>query len=117
MGRYSLPCRQLRESDPVTRESVPAARPMRVLAANGASQITSDRPLTHDEIARVAYDLWQARGCPQGSPEIDWQQAEQQLRPSENADNSQSANQDFPKKTSGAPSSGRTANRSRAKSS
>ena len=33
------------------------------------------------EIAALAYQLWQARGCPVGSPEIDWLQAEQQLRP------------------------------------
>jgi len=33
------------------------------------------------EIAALAYHLWQARGCPLGSPEIDWLQAEQQLRP------------------------------------
>ena len=28
----------------------------------------------------LAYHLWQARGCPDGSPEVDWFQAEQQLR-------------------------------------
>ena len=33
------------------------------------------------EIAALAYHLWHARGCPVGSPEIDWFQAEQQLRP------------------------------------
>ena len=32
------------------------------------------------EIAALAHHLWQARGCPAGSPEIDWFQAEQQLR-------------------------------------
>jgi hypothetical protein len=31
------------------------------------------------EIAALAHHLWQARGCPVGSPEIDWFRAEQQL--------------------------------------
>ena len=32
------------------------------------------------EIAVLAHELWQARGCPQGSPDVDWLAAEQQLR-------------------------------------
>ena len=32
-----------------------------------------------DQIAELAYALWQARGCPEGSPEEDWFQAEQEL--------------------------------------
>jgi len=31
------------------------------------------------DIARLAYSLWEARGCVGGSPEEDWLQAEQQL--------------------------------------
>jgi hypothetical protein len=27
----------------------------------------------------LAYTLWQARGCPEGSPDIDWFLAEQEL--------------------------------------
>ncbi len=26
----------------------------------------------HDEIAKLAYELWERRGRPLGSPEIDW---------------------------------------------
>jgi hypothetical protein len=33
-----------------------------------------------DEIAILAYELWQARGCPYGSPEEDWLRAESELR-------------------------------------
>lgn len=33
----------------------------------------------HEEIARLAYALWQDRGCPEGSPDEDWSQAETQL--------------------------------------
>jgi len=33
-----------------------------------------------EEIARLAYSYWEARGSEQGSPEEDWLQAERQLR-------------------------------------
>ena len=32
-----------------------------------------------ENVARLAYSLWQQRGCPTGSAEIDWIEAEQQL--------------------------------------
>ncbi len=32
------------------------------------------------EIARVAYAMWQSRGCPFGSPQKDWLRAERELR-------------------------------------
>lgn len=31
------------------------------------------------DVAHLAYALWQQRGCPTGSAEIDWLEAEQQL--------------------------------------
>jgi hypothetical protein len=34
----------------------------------------------HKEIAALAHALWQARGCPEGSPEEDWFHAAQELR-------------------------------------
>ena len=34
---------------------------------------------THEQIAVLAYDLWQQRGCPEGCPEEDWFRAEQEL--------------------------------------
>lgn len=34
----------------------------------------------HEDIAALAFQLWQARGCPDGSPEEDWFQAAHQLR-------------------------------------
>jgi hypothetical protein len=34
----------------------------------------------HKEIAALAYELWEARGCPDGSPEEDWSHAVEQLR-------------------------------------
>ena len=35
--------------------------------------------LHHDTIAARAYELWMLRGCPNGSPEVDWLQAEAEL--------------------------------------
>ena len=32
-----------------------------------------------EQIARLAYSLWEARGCPIGSPEEDWLRAEKEL--------------------------------------
>ena len=34
----------------------------------------------HSEIAAKAYQLWQTRGCPEGSPEEDWFHAAEHLR-------------------------------------
>jgi Protein of unknown function (DUF2934) len=34
----------------------------------------------HADISALAYELWQARGCPDGSPEEDWFHAAEALR-------------------------------------
>ncbi len=44
-------------------------------------------PLEHDDIAKLAYTYWQARGCPEGSPEEDWLRAERDLQLIKLADN------------------------------
>ena len=36
--------------------------------------------LEHERIAALAYFFWEKRGCPHGSPEIDWVAAEQSIR-------------------------------------
>jgi len=33
-----------------------------------------------DEIAKLAFSYWEARGCQGGSPEEDWARAEQEVR-------------------------------------
>ncbi len=35
---------------------------------------------TEQSIAALAYQLWMERGCPIGSPEVDWFQAETELK-------------------------------------
>jgi hypothetical protein len=36
---------------------------------------------TREEIAARAYQRWCQRGCPEGSPNVDWHAAEEELRP------------------------------------
>ena len=36
--------------------------------------------MNDNQIAARAYDLWQERGCPVGSPETDWFRAAEDLR-------------------------------------
>lgn len=38
------------------------------------------RTFGHADIEALAHQLWQARGCPQGSPDVDWFEAVKQLR-------------------------------------
>ncbi len=44
-----------------------------------AVEATSVSVIGHDEIALLAYSYWEARGCPDGSPEEDWFRAEAEL--------------------------------------
>jgi Protein of unknown function (DUF2934) len=44
------------------------------------SEPTSMPMDTHAEISKLAYTLWCQRGCPEGSPEVDWFRAEQKFR-------------------------------------
>jgi hypothetical protein len=34
----------------------------------------------HEETAALAFELWRARGCPEGSPDEDWYRAVEELR-------------------------------------
>jgi hypothetical protein len=53
-----------------------AADKLTTALAFGSGAVT----FAHDEIAALAYELWQARGCPYGSSEDDWLRAESELR-------------------------------------
>jgi hypothetical protein len=46
------------------------------ITSNGNTAMNPD----HSEIAALAYELWKDRGCPIGSPEEDWFQAEAELK-------------------------------------
>ena len=53
-----------------------AARP--ALATDYAAE-QSETSNSHADIAALAFQLWKDRGCPEGSPEVDWYEAERQL--------------------------------------
>lgn len=42
-------------------------------------QPTARSILSHESISTLAYQLWEARGGPEGSPEQDWFQAQEVL--------------------------------------
>jgi hypothetical protein len=48
-------------------------------ATADGSQSQASGAAMQEEIARLAYTLWQQRGCPIGSAEFDWFAAEQKL--------------------------------------
>jgi hypothetical protein len=58
-------------------ETAMATATLRSLAQQ--SEMESPKIL-HEQIAALAYALWQERGCPEGSPEEDWFRAEVQLK-------------------------------------
>jgi len=74
---------------PAANPVVQAAKPV-VQAAKPVAQATTpvtqaaaparNTVLTHEQIARRAYEIFMARGGQPGSPEQDWQQAERELR-------------------------------------
>jgi hypothetical protein len=45
-----------------------------------ATREQHDTVSVHEATAVRAHDLWVARGCPEGSPDEDWFQAEEQFR-------------------------------------
>ena len=57
-------------TDPDPARSAPEQKPS--ATANGEP--------TQEEISVRAYQCWQERGCPEGSPEADWYKAEQEFR-------------------------------------
>ena len=62
--------------------SVPKARPARAiehsLAQKHARPAESPQP-TSEQIAKLAYSYWEARGCQGGSAEEDWFRAQREL--------------------------------------
>jgi hypothetical protein len=64
-----------------TRKSSDGAQPEAVSAlAEPTPKTSSPAILNEHDVANVAYRRWVYRGCPQGSPEEDWFQAERELQ-------------------------------------
>ena len=64
------------EGSPSTDTTNPAATPADATSTNS---VVVETP-TSEEIARLAYSYWEARGYHGGSPEEDWLRAEQEIR-------------------------------------
>jgi len=56
-----------------------AAQAMQQAESLGTSVESAEPQPLHEQIASLAYALWQERGYPEGSPEEDWFRAEQAL--------------------------------------
>jgi hypothetical protein len=41
---------------------------------------SDDANLAYEEVSTRAYQCWHERGCPHGSPDVDWKLAQEQLR-------------------------------------
>ena len=65
---------------PVASKSVPENPTAGKEKSAHADTVAVNRELVHEEIARLAYALWEARGCQDGNPEEDWLRAEEELR-------------------------------------
>jgi hypothetical protein len=72
-----------------TESGVKASLPVPASAGPGNSNEATDDDSAaslqegedrYQEIQKLAYELWEARGNPIGSPDVDWNQAEQQLK-------------------------------------
>ena len=63
-----------------TVEPVAADPPETTTVPEGSDPEVFDPAQHHEEIARVAYALWEERGCTHGAHDEDWLRAEQQLR-------------------------------------
>lgn len=53
--------------------------PVSAVATQGSVDLRQARAI-QEEIAALAYSLWQSRGCPEGTPDEDWFNAEEILR-------------------------------------
>jgi hypothetical protein len=51
-----------------------------VHASESSASAVEDYSYSSEEIAAHAYRCWNERGCPEGSPEVDWRRAEEELR-------------------------------------
>jgi len=58
------------------------------MAKQARESIAASTELVTEDIARMAYFMWQDRGCPDGSPDEDWFRAEETLRQMQGSDQS-----------------------------
>lgn len=66
----------------MAKQRTKSSQPPQTKPSDGpkAPQSELQNALYSKDIASLAYQLWQSRGCPEGSPDVDWLEAEKQLR-------------------------------------
>jgi len=64
-------------SPPVPRIGTTRSKPNK---SRDSAAISSDKTVAMEDIAKLAYALWEARGGNGGSAEDDWYRAEQEIR-------------------------------------
>ena len=62
-----------------TQSSVKQVRPTHGVPDPSGGIQARNTGLAHDDIATRAYYCWRERGCPEGSPHVDWERAEDEL--------------------------------------
>jgi hypothetical protein len=75
---------RVRKHAPAKRTSAAAVEPSSSIAPTAITTIEADitssySVVTFDEIAKLAYSYWEARGCQGGTPDEDWLRAEREL--------------------------------------
>ena len=78
-----------KQTKEVSKSAKPAKAASRTKTAPAVSKAATPRPRTRsiakavseNEVQQKAYSLWESRGRPIGSPEIDWYGAKEQLSP------------------------------------
>jgi len=74
---------ELESSQPFAEPDSPRAveaTPVEAAALQAANEGADSPQLNTEEIARLAYSYWEARGCQGGSADEDWFRAEKELR-------------------------------------
>ena len=69
-----------------------AAKPVSITEPPNESALADTKHENQQKLAALAYEFWQARGCRDGTPEVDWFRAERDLAESKRTDETEVAN-------------------------
>ena len=65
----------------------PLTKPPKTKQPRSENSVQQSKPMTdfygedrHELVQKLAYQHWEKRGCPLGSPEVDWFEAEKAMR-------------------------------------
>jgi len=67
------------KSKAASRRSLPARDQQQERVPEQTAEPSNTQDSVQENIAKLAHALWQSRGCPMGSAEQDWIEAERQM--------------------------------------